>query len=239
MQVTVDDPSIEERIAEALPGWIERRPALRERFRRLLGIDQQPSPPMPGGMSFDAFLGRADEDGWVELVDGEMHAMSPAGLEHQQIVSFLDRVLGLFVERHDLGIVLTAPFLMRLGENAREPDILFVAAAHRDRLRPTYLDGPADLVVEVLSPESIGRDRGEKYVEYEAAGVPEYWLIDPQRQAAEFHLLDAEGRYRATALDAAGRHYARSLPGFWLEPAWLWHSPLPPVLQVMRALGVI
>lgn len=44
------------------------------------------------------------------------------------------------------------------------------------------MDGTPDLIVEVTSPESLARDRGEKYVEYEAAGVREYWLIDPDRQ---------------------------------------------------------
>ncbi|MEJ7756097.1 MAG: Uma2 family endonuclease [Nocardioidaceae bacterium] len=54
----------------------------------------------------------------------------------------------------------------------------------------TYLDGAADLAIEIISPESIGRDRGEKFVEYEAAGIREYWLIDPERRQAEFYRLE-------------------------------------------------
>lgn len=56
----------------------------------------------------------------------------------------------------------------------------FVASEHLDRLKETYLDGPADLVVGIVSPDSVGRDRGEKFYEYAQGGVPEYWLIDPQ-----------------------------------------------------------
>ena len=52
-----------------------------------------------------------------------------------------------------------------------------MASERLDRVHRTYLDGPADLVVEIVSPESAGRDRGEKYYEYEAAGIPEYWLL--------------------------------------------------------------
>jgi Uma2 family endonuclease len=51
------------------------------------------------------------------------------------------------------------------------------------------------LIVEIISPESSGRDRGEKFYEYEMAGVREYWLIDPQREQVEFYELNAEGRY--------------------------------------------
>lgn len=47
-------------------------------------------------------------------------------------------------------------------------------------MKETYLDGPADLVVGIVSPDSVGRDRGEKFYEYAQGGVPEYWLIDPQ-----------------------------------------------------------
>jgi Uma2 family endonuclease len=62
-------------------------------------------------------------------------------------------------------------------------------------LTKQYLDGLADLVIEIISPESTSRDRGEKFYEYEMVGVRGYWLVDPQRELAEFYLLDAQGRY--------------------------------------------
>jgi hypothetical protein len=98
-------------------------------------------------------------------------------------------VMGGFVETFQLGVMQSAPFQMKLEKSGREPDLLFLAEAHRGRLRNTFLDGPADLVVEILSPESVGRDRGEKFYEYEAARLPEYWLIDPQVKRAEFYQL--------------------------------------------------
>jgi Uma2 family endonuclease len=84
---------------------------------------------------------------------------------------------------------------MKLPRSAREPDLLFVAAAHAERLRDTYLDGPADSVVEALAPESLSRDRGEKFYEYAQSGVPEYWLIDPVIQWAELYRLGEFGLY--------------------------------------------
>jgi Uma2 family endonuclease len=66
------------------------------------------------------------------------------------------------------------------------------------------------------------RDRGEKFYEYEEAGIPEYWLIDPLRREVEFYQLDARGRYRTILPDAEGVYRSRVLPGFWLRVRWLW-----------------
>jgi len=126
---------------------------------------------------------------------------------------------------------------MKLERSGREPDLLFVASEHLDRLRDLYLDGPADLAIEVTSPTSISRDRGEKYVEYESAGVREYWLIDPDRQQAEFYQLGDDGRYRLAALDEEGRYHSKVLPGFWLKPAWLWQRPMLEVNEVLIKIG--
>ncbi|OGO42229.1 MAG: hypothetical protein A2Z04_05645, partial [Chloroflexi bacterium RBG_16_57_9] len=187
-------------------------------------------------MTFEEFLAWCDEDTWAEWVDGEVIMVSPASKQHQFIGGFLEKVLGIYVETHALGTVLRAPFVMRLTEisRGREPDLLFVQRKREHLLRETYLDGAADLVVEIVSPESIGRDRGDKFVEYESAGVPEYWLIDPDRQRAEFYELAGDGRYRLAVIDNEGVYHSKILPGFWLRVEWLWQTPLPPALTVLR-----
>jgi Uma2 family endonuclease len=105
-----------------------------------------------------------------------------------------------------------------------------------DRLKETYLEGPADLVVETVSPESMGRDRGDKFYEYRAAGIPEYWLIDPYLRQAEFYRLDAEGRYQLAALEPGEIYRSSVVPGFWLRVDWLWQQPHPSVLTVLREI---
>lgn len=162
--------------------------------------------------------------------------VSPASKRHQQIADFLTKILGIYVEQHELGIVLSAPFQMKL-DNGRESDVLFVHQENHDRLHETYLEGPADLVVEVVTPESVGRDRGDKFVEYEAGGVPEYWLIDPQREQAEFYQLNDEGRYRRMPVDDGGRYYSSVVTDFWLRVEWLWQEPLPPTEDVLLDVG--
>ena len=196
--------------------------------------------PPPARLSFEEFLAWLEDDTWAEWVDGEVEIMSPASLPHQLLQGFLECVLSIYATSKGLGVVLGAPFLMRLPEElrrGREPDLLFVATRNRSRLKHTYLDGPADLVVEIISPESILRDRGAKFAEYEMAGVPVYWMLDPIRKRADFYQLGADGRYRAVE-PTDGVYRSAVVPGFWLRVEWLWQDPLPPVLAVVKELGI-
>lgn len=198
------------------------------------------APSSPGKMSYEAFLAWADEDTRAEWVDGEVIRLSPASNRHQNLSDFLTALLRHFVEAHELGVVLSAPFQMKLGPEGpgREPDVLFVAAEHLDRLKDNHLDGPADLAVEIISPESRARDRGDKFYEYEQVGIREYWLIDPIRKQAEFYSLGEDGIYTAVPLED-GLFRSGVLPGLVLEVAWLWQEPLPRLLHVLKAWGLV
>jgi Uma2 family endonuclease len=184
-------------------------------------------------ITYEEFLDLVDEDTLAEWVDGAIIVTSPANLRHQEIGRFLVTTLGLLTDIHALGRVVGAPFQMKLPRSGREPDVLYIANAHLDRLTPTYLDGPADLVVEVISPDSVHRDRETKFAEYQEAGIPEYWLLDPQAEQAEFYRLNAAGRYERVALDADGIYHSQVVPGFWLRVVWLWQQPLPDPVQVL------
>jgi len=189
-------------------------------------------------MTYETWLGWAGESTQAEWANGEGIAFVPPTILHADLSRFLLLMLGLFSEATGLGTVYHAPIEMRLARSAREPDILFLAHDHRHRLEEARLLGPADLVVEIVSPESSRRDRVEKLAEYEEAGVPEYWLLDPRprrRTADFFHLRD--GRYGEAPLDADGRYHSAMLPGFWLRPAWLWQEPLPNVLACLAEIA--
>jgi Uma2 family endonuclease len=201
-----------------------------------------PRQPPAGKLTFEEFLDWLDEDTLAEWVDGEVVMTSPAGLEHQDLGWFLTTLMHAVVEHEHLGRVVSAPFMVRLPppvQRGREPDILFVAREHLDRLKPTYLDGAPDLVVEIVSPESFARDRGEKFVEYEQAGVPEYWLLYPERRRAEFYRLDPEGRYQLVLGSAEGEYQSGVLPRLRFPVEWLWRDPLPGVVEALRFLQLV
>lgn len=202
---------------------------LRLELLALLSCD----PARTATMSYEEFMEWADEDTLAEWVDGRVVMSSPASARHQFLINFLHNILAPYVTVHDLGLVLTAPFQMKLAHSGREPDVLFLAKEHLDRLREARVEGPADLVIEIVSPESRGRDRGEKFYEYSAGGVPEYWLLDYEFEQAEFYQRDAQGHYQLIAPDAKDIYHSKAVPGFWLRVAWLWRQPLPDPVQTL------
>ena len=224
------DESPPARPADRAPGG--RNSDLRRQLLELLAVEERPR------MTYEEFLAWADEDTLAEWVDGEVVMYSPASSRHQDISGFLESILRSFVVAHQLGVIRSAPFQMKL-EQGREPDLLFVATAHLTRLKATYLDGPADLVIEIVSPESISRDRGEKFYEYAQGGVPEYWLVDPDTQWLEVYHLGADRRYRTAFANAEGVYQARVLPNFWLRAEWLWQEPLPHPVRILGEIAGI
>jgi len=177
-------------------------------------------------MSYEEFLAWAGEDTHAEWVNGEVIVFMPPKHAHQMLVEFLHHVIGLFVRVFDLGIVRIAPFELRITPegSSREPDLIFLSKAHRDRLTPERIVGPPDLIIEVVSDDSVHRDRVDKFDEYEAGGVPEYWIIDnrPDHRRAWFYRLGPDGRYRETPIGEDGIYRSAVVPGLWLRVEWLW-----------------
>jgi Uma2 family endonuclease len=186
-------------------------------------------------MSYEDFLAWTDDKTYAEWVDGEIELMSSVADAHQDIAGFLAALLRLRAEELQAGRVLTAPFQMRLTAIARgrEPDVMFVASERLDRITRTFLDGPAELAIEIVSPESALRDRGAKYGEYETAGVREYWIIDPDQQRADFFTL-IDNRYERIRPDANGIIRSMVFPDFWIVVDWLWQRPMPAILRVLE-----
>ena len=108
------------------------------------------------------------------------------------------------------------------------------ANGHQRVLAEMYLEGPADLVVEVISPGSVSVDRVEKYGEYERGGVKEYWLIHPERKRADFYRRERTGTFQQLPVDEEGIVRSVVLKGVWLKMDWLWKRPLPDAMSVLR-----
>lgn len=191
-------------------------------------------------ISYEAFLEWADEDVNAEWVDGHIILMSPISDPHQNIVEFFLMLIRHLVESREEGWVRSSKFQMKLDvrPSGREPDVIYLREEHMDRMKGTYVDGPGDLVVEVISEESGPRDRGDKFYEYEAAGVPEYWLVDPLREEVTVYRLREE-RYRTVFEGSEGPVESEILEGFRIRAEWLWQENMPPVLDVLRTWGVV
>lgn len=191
-------------------------------------------------MTYDDYLERFDEHAHVEWVDGEAIVHMPPDEPHQNLVTLLVTLLRLYTEVRDLGLILTAPFELRLPTgSSREPDIIFLSRDHFHRRTSARWVGPADLVVEAQSKSTASYDLREKLQDYERSGVPEYWAIDPRPKHQRFRafILANSGRYEEAMLNADGRFHSTVLPGFWLDPTWWWQDPLPKVIHLIRQIA--
>jgi Uma2 family endonuclease len=172
----------------------------------------------------------------AEWAYGEAIFMAPDNTSHSSLNSWLGRVLGDFAEAKGLGEVFIDCMEAQLESTDRQPDILFVSNDRRHLIGRIYCEGAPDLAVEVVSPNSAKRDYHEKFAEYAASGVREYWIIDPQKQTIHAHRL--LGSAYTIIPEENGKIASDVLPGFYLRGEWLWKSPRPWVITVLKELGV-
>ena len=147
------------------------------------------------------------EDIFEETINGNTVLMSPRpATEHNGVVRNLSRIFGNFLRGKRCRLFLDGEELHLNERNVFVPDLFIVC--DRDKVKHNGVFGAPDLVVEVLSPSSITRDKGVKKDAYERAGVKEYWIVDPISQSIEVYHL-REGRL---ALDHA----------YIIFPDWEW-----------------
>lgn len=192
-----------------------------------------------GYVPFEKYLKLDVEGVRLEWLDGKVIGYKFSSLTHQEISSFLEVLMTLFVESRKLGEVIRAGYAMKLSaqKRGREPDLLFVKTENLHRLKHNFLDGAADLAVEIISPESIERDTEEKFFEYQAAGITEYWLINPETKEANFYILDENQTYKPTKIKD-GFFDSTVIEGFSLNVENLWDES-PNALKALQELNLI
>ncbi|HQU86222.1 MAG TPA: Uma2 family endonuclease [Pyrinomonadaceae bacterium] len=202
-----------------------------------LEIPNMPSGFVPQKLSYEEFLREYDGQ-YAEYVDGEIISNMSVTQQHDILVKYLITLLTMFVETKKIGKIHGEPYQMKMtfGDKTkgREPDIFFVSTNNFDRAKKQYFDGAADLVIEVISPESITRDYVDKFDEYEAAGVNEYWIIDPHRRTAIFYGFDTDSKYKMLSINSDGVFESRVIAGLWIKTDWLWQEELPNLLDVLK-----
>lgn len=147
--------------------------------------------PEQGQWTYEDFLRLPDDGKRYEIIDGVLYMANAPDFEHQLAVTVLTSQLWSFVQLHNLGIVLTAPFEVHLPGIAQpvQPDILFVSNARRNIIKPKLIEGAPDLIVEVRSISTARHDRTVKFNVYERAGVREYWIVNPRLRVVEVYAL--------------------------------------------------
>ncbi|MGD2069814.1 MAG: Uma2 family endonuclease [Gemmatimonadota bacterium] len=121
-----------------------------------------------------------------EVIDGELAVTPSPTPRHQKIAARLTRILDGFTDAHALGHVLGGPVDVLFAEgDYLEPDLVFLRADRTGIVTDRGIEGPPDLVVEILSPSTANRDRGVKLERYRLYGVPEYWIVDPEGRTVE------------------------------------------------------
>ncbi len=154
-----------------------------------------------------------DDGRRYELIDGEIVVSAAPSEPHFWVSRRLIHLLTPFDEVHRLGWLYWAPIELFLPSgDVVQPDIFFFNR-ERGPVRPgTHLEGVPDIVAEVLSPSTRGVDLGKKLRAYERAGVPEYWMADPDRREVRA-LAMRGGQYEQLPQEGA---IVRSLvlPGF-------------------------
>ena len=139
-----------------------------------------------------------------ELINGFIHLMSAPLRRHARVLHKTVREIDNFIEmKKGKCHVYHAPFDVRLPLQGSldddkiydvvQPDICVVC--DRSKLDDKGCIGAPDLIVEVLSPSTLKYDWNYKFNLYEAAGVREYWIVDPKARVTNIFLLQPDGKY--------------------------------------------
>jgi Uma2 family endonuclease len=181
-------------------------------------------------LTYEQFLRMKDEDTHAEWVNGEVIVLTPPKSYHQRVLRFLAYLLEEYLQRNPVGEFLFAPFELYLPRSnaSREPDLFVVRNENLQHLDADRFTGAPDVVVEVISDDSLHRDSVEKFLEYEREGVREYWLIDPRPGRRAVHLFRLQdGSYVPVQPDESSSLNSSVLPGFRLKAEWFTGEGLP------------
>ena len=163
---------------------------------------------------------RLDNDQRYEIIEGNL-LMAPApDTWHQSWLGELHLLLHQHVKARQLGKIFVAPVDVVLDpENSVQPDLIFIASANLDLIKPRAVFGTPDLVIELVSPSSVRRDRYDKKDLYARFGVKEYWIGDPANQSLEILTLK-DGRYELhCTAEISGKLISIALPGLEFDLA--------------------
>ena len=174
------------------------------------------------------FLDLPEMEQRCELIDGVLHMAAFPIPDHQILTTLLTSYLSLQIMETGLGIVLAPTGVVVAADSVVGPDIIVIRAERAHIIGATVINGAPDIVVEALSSHR-NRDLVEKRRLYQAAGIPEYWLVDGEANTLTVLALGDDGIYRERAiLTAADTLTTPLFPDFSLPLAQLFNHPARP-----------
>ena len=177
---------------------------------------------------FEEFCALVGDGQKADLLDGVIYIASPDTKRSNAIGFFIAYLLEGYTTAKNLGgFTFISRFACKITDlRAPEPDAGYVRPERLHLVHEGHMDGGPDIAVEVVSRDSRSRDYGEKRELYEAAGVMEYWIVDPLQRRVEFLRLQ-EGRYELVPLENNNLFRSQVIPGLWLNVDWLLAKPVP------------
>ena len=176
--------------------------------------------PAQGEWTYEDYLRLPDDGQRYEVIRGVLYVSPAPTYKHQFVVGEFYSPLKAFVVENRLGVVLMAPFdvLLPFGIGTPvEPDVIFFRRGNEPGWEDKNFQGVPDLIAEALSPGTRRRDQKIKLEAYRDAGVPEYWMLDPDARRVVVHALQA-GRYTELCRGGLGEEvWSSVLPGFRLK----------------------
>ena len=152
-------------------------------------------------LTYEDFLELPDDGRQHEIIDGEHYVTASPVTRHQRILGNLQFSIKAFLRDHDLGEVFLSPLDVLLSDfDIVEPDLIYLGRERWSVLTEANLQGAPDLVVEILSPGTQGRDLGLKRKLYERSEVREYWIVDPDADTIEVLRHLGESGFEPVAL---------------------------------------
>lgn len=182
-----------------------------------------------------AFYNEITEQIKAEFINGEIIIHSPVIKLHNEITSNVHRLIDAYVYENDLGFVGVEKILIQLTRNDYEPDVCFFnkqkASTFKDKQK--FFPAP-DLIVEVLLKSTAKRDRGIKFQDYEAHGVTEYWIIDPENKILEQYVLKNK-QYELVTKSKSGKIILEAINGLDFPVAALFsrHDNYAAIKQIL------
>ncbi len=170
------------------------------------------------------FYDEVDEGTKAEFINGEVVVHSPDRAEHIIVRKRLEKLLDTFVERHNLGLVLSEKALCVFPRNDYMPDVCFWKPEKAALIEANTRKFPApDFVVEILSDSTESRDRGVKFEDFERHGVEEYWIVDADARSVEQYVRNGDTLERVDEA-GSGRLICRTVAEFEISTAAVFES---------------